>query len=501
LEIKSYFELANYDQARESLSEFSNYKSSESLKNEILGYIIKIDEKLEEEKRQIELEKKQKGNEKNRIIKLLPTSLKNAAPFQNGISFTDIDNVRYMINTAGQVLYKLNKVPREYFRGWHGFNDEISVPKEGIIAVNLNYNELVFIDTLGTILSSHKGKNILSKGFSNGYAVIQSESNVKIINTLGEITMESSSIDRIRKFTKNGLAVYDNKENGLDGCIRPNGDIIISAKYDFLGDFHDNLAIVGVNAGAKDNYGYSIYHYGIINIKGEYVLKPMIHDSGQRVNIDYLGDGMFLIRVQLKKLGLEWAIFDANEKKQAPLVFNKLNHSGDSFINNYKYNPENVFIAYLSPNSDSRYDQNFQLIRYDGTRVSKDNLDRHEYEYEKIYGFINGISGVMKDKKVGFINSKGELILHAVFDNSHNFHEGYAWVLYKEKWICINREGRIVIQYKNLTPSSGRFSDGLSKVKINGKSYFINTSGEVILGEKNQIFESYYLTEQFNVSR
>lgn len=63
LKVKSYFEIGDYSNAKNSLNQFTNYNSSEALKNEVLSYIVKIDTKLEQTK--IEAERKRVEDEKN----------------------------------------------------------------------------------------------------------------------------------------------------------------------------------------------------------------------------------------------------------------------------------------------------------------------------------------------------------------------------------------------------------------------------------------------------
>lgn len=63
LKVKSYFEMGDFNNAKKNLNKFSNYSSSEALKNEILSYIVKIETKLEEAK--INAERERNEDEKN----------------------------------------------------------------------------------------------------------------------------------------------------------------------------------------------------------------------------------------------------------------------------------------------------------------------------------------------------------------------------------------------------------------------------------------------------
>ena len=63
LKVKSSYGAEDYINAKKYLNKFSNYDSSEALKNEILSYIVKIDNKIEEAK--LEAERKKELDERN----------------------------------------------------------------------------------------------------------------------------------------------------------------------------------------------------------------------------------------------------------------------------------------------------------------------------------------------------------------------------------------------------------------------------------------------------
>ena len=78
--------------------------------------------------------------------------------------------------------------------------------------------------------------------------------------------------------------------------------------------------------------------------------------------------------------------------------------------------------------------------------------------------------------KIGFINSRGEIVILPQFEDAHEFSEGLCAVRIKGRYGFINTDGTVCI-----TPSydyATEFSEGLALVFLDGKPLFINQSGE-----------------------
>ncbi|WP_378177898.1 WG repeat-containing protein [Aquimarina sp. SS2-1] len=115
--------------------------------------------------------------------------------------------------------------------------------------------------------------------------------------------------------------------------------------------------------------------------------------------------------------------------------------------------------------------------------------------YDKVGDFSEGLVGVFKEfvprtnsesqpAHFWYINSKGETsIRNPKFDWGEPFSEGVAYVRCKEsgKWGFINLDGKIIIEPKYEDSYSSGFSDGLANVRENEKHGYINKVGEVII--------------------
>ncbi|MGB1217311.1 MAG: WG repeat-containing protein, partial [Saprospiraceae bacterium] len=94
-----------------------------------------------------------------------------------------------------------------------------------------------------------------------------------------------------------------------------------------------------------------------------------------------------------------------------------------------------------------------------------------------------------ENNKDGFASLKGNWITKPEYDNAYQFHEGLAAVNQGELWGFINEKGELVInyQYEQVIafpndPFNGGFSGGIAKVQSDGTQFFIDKSGNCVLG-------------------
>lgn len=75
------------------------------------------------------------------------------------------------------------------------------------------------------------------------------------------------------------------------------------------------------------------------------------------------------------------------------------------------------------------------------------NLEKTKFPF-----FTNKLALFKKDDKYGFLNKKGEVKIHAIYDNAYPFINGMAYVELNGKVGYINKKGEeiIPIKYKQL---------------------------------------------------
>ena len=94
------------------------------------------------------------------------------------------------------------------------------------------------------------------------------------------------------------------------------------------------------------------------------------------------------------------------------------------------------------------------------------------------------------DEKYGYVNTKGDIVIRAQFEECGPFSEGLAWVKSNDKYGYIDTKGNIIINYQFVDAED--FHEGLAAVS-NGKMWgFVNKKGEYVI---NPQFEgvSYFM--------
>jgi hypothetical protein len=84
-----------------------------------------------------------------------------------------------------------------------------------------------------------------------------------------------------------------------------------------------------------------------------------------------------------------------------------------------------------------------------------------------------------RERKGGFIDKTGKVVIALEWDQATPFHDGLAPVKRNEKWGFIDKTGKIVIELQ--WEDAIRFHRGLAGVKRNGKWGFIDKTGKVVI--------------------
>ena len=100
-------------------------------------------------------------------------------------------------------------------------------------------------------------------------------------------------------------------------------------------------------------------------------------------------------------------------------------------------------------------------------------------EYDHVDRFSDGLAAVKKDKKYGYIDTQGRVVIPLEYDTTYGFSEGLAPVKKDGKWGYIDTQGRVVIQLEY--DKAGSFSEGLAEVQKDGKWGYIDTQGQVVI--------------------
>lgn len=99
------------------------------------------------------------------------------------------------------------------------------------------------------------------------------------------------------------------------------------------------------------------------------------------------------------------------------------------------------------------------------------------YDYQG--PFCNGLAKVKLNKKWGYINEAGALVVSAKYDEVENFSDGLARVRVSQRgWGLINTSGAEIV--KPMFEWIFDFENGKAKVKAGGQEGFIDKNGNLI---------------------
>lgn len=150
------------------------------------------------------------------------------------------------------------------------------------------------------------------------------------------------------------------------------------------------------------------------------------------------------------------------------------------------FNLENKFIKELDGSIGSSFCDG--LLRLNNTDknsfIDKNaNIVKINFPYDLDHrNFHEGLIAVMVDKKMGFSNISGKLIIDAKFDWVDDFSQGLAIVKFNGKFGVIDKKGNFVIQAK--FEAIKNFKENVAAVCLNDKWGFVDKKGKIAIAMK-----------------
>ncbi len=232
------------------------------------------------------------------------------------------------------------------------------------------------------------------------------------------------------------------------------GQQYIKGTYDSIADKftakNTTDHIINTSEGFSRFYvGDGMTGMGLINKEGKIICTPIYN------NIMLLADTDSWIYM---KGGL-YGIFDKKDGKQ--LVEPKYHHINPIHDKVYTY---------------QMYSK-WGLLDNLGTKLTEPLFDR-------IHNFKEGFARFYMDNKCGIINTKGDIIVAAKYQNHDDmfFSEGLARVGIADKFGFVNTSGQEVVAVKY--DYAAKFTNGLARVKLNNKWGYIDKKGNVSIAIK-----------------
>lgn len=103
--------------------------------------------------------------------------------------------------------------------------------------------------------------------------------------------------------------------------------------------------------------------------------------------------------------------------------------------------------------------------------------------FDNVRLFSEGMAVVAVAGKYGYIDEKGQQIISLQYDDAKPFSEGLAAVQSGQKWGYVDKSGRWIIEprFGSKLGGAGSFSEGLAPVLFGGKMGYIDHSGHFVI--------------------
>lgn len=309
-------------------------------------------------------------------------------------------------------------------------------------------------------------------------------------------TLKNYKISYLESF-HNGLAkvCVERKDLGLDyndviGLINKKGEVVLPFEYRKIGEFSENglIAVSDIN-----------YKWGYADKKGNVVIPCQYKDAGKfsdgLANVSLEDGNICYINEQGEVVVPPFIAYRAGEFHDgiAPIEFEK---KKTSFINK-----KGEVVVPPSEGRCRNYTEGlFFVVGHDGGWLmnSQGKIITPKQGWALKGVFSDGLMGFRKigERKMGFIDVTGRIVIPAQFDDVKSFNEGLAAIQLNDKWGFINTEGEIVIpvQFDKIGISyfDKKFSNGLAAVYKDGKWGFINKEGEIVIPCKYDKVSNFY---------
>ena len=394
---------------------------------------------------------------------VIPLKYESISLFENGLAWAkDPETNRYgfLDQTGKWILQPVYLYANQF--------DET-----GGVWVKMTDNKYHYINKTGKDFGTIDEAGISTRTFKDGYAVdADTDYPFAMVDTYGKVIKQLDDCSAIYKFSE-GMAGFKAKSKELYGFIDLNGNKVIAADYTSFSGFKEGISRVSQNINGKTKYGY-------INTKGKIIIPFEEYKVAGAIT-----DGLAVIKKDstynvMDKTGKLFDLprnYDVLTDFKSGFSLGTVN--GKNGLNTYYYintNLKEVFnitakgawsiwedVAII--NRDSVY----EMINTKGETIKRlVEIDLLKFTNE-------GRLAIRENKKWGFINTKGEIVIKPQYDSCDSFNEGYAKVKVGEKWGLIDKAGKSIIQplYKNITPGENGifnfFDEGWGTMDKTGK--------------------------------
>ena len=284
---------------------------------------------------------------------------------------------------------------------------------------------------------------------------------------------------------------------GKTGFIDNTGKLVIPAKFEYgiftgagSGIFSDGMARIKSYHGNSPKTAYPIYRHGYMDTTGKVVIPPQYEEA------EAFSEGLAAVKVSTWREGYQttqdrYGYIDKTGRMALPARFYVAGSFSEGLANVCE---EGVGCGYIDRTGRMVLAVPFtglgefregvaSALTHAGRMVFIDRTGRLAFEYPYVTNgydrFSDGLLPVSVDRKVGFIDKTGRMIIEPQFDSAYPFSDGMARVMVGGKDGYVDKTGRVVIEPQYSL--AGEFSEGLAPVEINGRWGYIDKAGKVVI--------------------
>jgi hypothetical protein len=273
--------------------------------------------------------------------------------------------------------------------------------------------------------------------FNANIFVVKLNQKYGLSNTLNTIVLDINYEEIGEIFYDRSIIKIKEEDNEKYGYINSNGEIVIKPIYKYANDFVCDYAAVEMfdkydlfsekeNLLDKEDFEFefvgNVGNYGIINKDGNNII-PFIYED---INIYELKNFDSLNVLITASIDYKWGIIYLGSfmpKMIESLIGSHFNFREEDDI-------LNQFENYLKINEFDNL-HSFKLNNEYGFKDVNNEIVIQPL-FDDCYGFKNGICIVIKNKKYGIINLKGEPIVDIMYD--------HIWIF--EQWVLVRRANK-----------------------------------------------------------
>lgn len=298
-------------------------------------------------------------------------------------------------------------------------------------------------------------------------------------------TGQPITIENYRVDNPTSTNLFPARKNGKWGYINQKGKWVIQPKFNYAKPFFEGRAAVNIlPATTFDDINSQ---WGIINKQGEYVVKPKYRPQSAGIvpgsPIGRYSDGLAPVNAKRnyvsygsrKKIPSGVFYLDRQGNKKLAGKFASIGHFSDGLA---PFSPkENKKVGYINKKGEViiKPKYNAGLLYSNGLiPVQKDSTDKH--------GFSDG--------KWKFINKQNQTVLSGkTFESADSFYNGLAKVSSEEGGKYINNKGKTIFNTDSFRDSASFWENKtiVSKPKGDYKSYYaiVDQQGNIVFDLRN----------------